>query len=69
MAEASGILHAFQQEHGTGLREGHYMPSMNPWRKAHPEERIRELEAEREYHLKALENIETQIQKQRELMG
>ena len=42
---------------------------MNPWQREHPEQRIRELEAEREYHLKALENIEAAIQKQRERMG
>ncbi len=42
---------------------------VNPWRRAHPEERIRELEAEREYHLKALENIEEAIQKLRERMA
>ena len=34
-----------------------------------PEERIRELEAEREWHLKALENIEAAIRKQRGLMA
>jgi hypothetical protein len=39
---------------------------MNPWQREHPEQRIRELVAERDYHLKALENIEAAIQKQRE---
>lgn len=34
-----------------------------------PEERIRELEAEREYHLKALENIEAAIRQQRGRMA
>ena len=34
---------------------------MNPWQREHPETRIRELAAEREWHLKALENIEAQI--------
>jgi len=41
---------------------------MNSWQKEHPEQRIRELAAEREYHLRALENIESQIQKQWERM-
>jgi hypothetical protein len=34
---------------------------MNAWQREHPEQRIRELAAEREYHLLALENIERQI--------
>jgi hypothetical protein len=37
---------------------------MNAWQKEHPEQRIRELAVEREYHLLALENIEKQIQRQ-----
>jgi len=36
---------------------------MNAWQKEHPEQRIRELAAEREYHLLALENIEATIQR------
>lgn len=42
---------------------------MNPWQRSPPEQRIRELAAERDYHLKALENIEAAIQKQRERMA
>ena len=37
---------------------------MNAWQRQNPEERIRELVAERNYHLNALENIEAAIQKQ-----
>jgi hypothetical protein len=40
--------------------------ALNPWRKVNPEERLREMVAERDYHLKALENIEAAIQKLRE---
>lgn len=36
---------------------------MNPWQREHPEQRIRELRAEAEYHWKALENIEAAIQR------
>jgi hypothetical protein len=36
---------------------------MNAWQKEHPERRVRELVTEREYHLKALENIESQLQR------
>jgi hypothetical protein len=42
---------------------------MNPWQRAPPEQRIRELIGEREYHLKALENIEAAIREQRGRMG
>ena len=42
---------------------------MNPWQRQNPEERLRELVAERDYHLKALENIEAAIQKQWERMA
>ena len=42
---------------------------MNAWQQRNPEERLRELVAERNYHLKALENIEAAIQKQWERMG
>lgn len=37
---------------------------MNPWQRTPPETRIRELTEEREWHLKALENIEAQIKEQ-----
>ena len=37
---------------------------MNPWQREHPEQRIRELAAEREYHLLALEHIEERIREQ-----
>jgi hypothetical protein len=37
---------------------------MNPLQRQNPEQRLRELVAERDYHLKALENIEAAIQKQ-----
>jgi hypothetical protein len=36
---------------------------MNAWQQEHPEQRIRELRAEAEYHLLALENIEAAIQR------
>jgi hypothetical protein len=39
---------------------------MNAWQKANPVSRIKELQEEREYHLKALENIEAQIQRFKE---
>ena len=42
---------------------------MNAWQRSPPAQRIRELVAERDYHLKALENIEAAIQKQRERMA
>ena len=42
---------------------------MNSWQREHPEQRIRELVVERDYHLKALENIEAAIQRQRERMA
>ena len=38
-------------------------------RRVPPEDRIQELEAEREWHLKALENIEAAIRQQRERMA
>jgi hypothetical protein len=42
---------------------------MNPWQREHPGQRIRELQAEREYHLLALENTERgAIQRQWERM-
>ena len=42
---------------------------MNTRQRENPEERLRELVAERDYHLKALENIEEAIQKLRERMA
>jgi hypothetical protein len=36
---------------------------MNPWQQSPPEQRIRELRAEREWHLLALEHIEDAIQR------
>ncbi len=42
---------------------------MNAWQREHPEQRLRELSDEREYHLKALENIEAAMQRQWERMG
>jgi predicted Holliday junction resolvase-like endonuclease len=38
---------------------------MNSWQRENPEERLRELVAERNYHLKALEHIESQIRELR----
>ena len=38
------------------------------WQREHPEQRIRELAAEREYHLLALERTEEAIRKQWELI-
>ena|GEM_PF-5433990 len=38
---------------------------MNPWQRSPPEQRKRELAAEREYHPLELENIKAAIQKQR----
>ena len=37
---------------------------MNAWQRQNPEERLRELAAEREYHLLALERTEEAIRKQ-----
>ena len=37
---------------------------MNAWQREHPEQRIRELTAEREWHLLALEHIEERIREQ-----
>ena len=42
---------------------------MNPWQRTPPEQRIRELRAEAEYHLLALENIEAAIQRLWERMA
>jgi len=42
---------------------------MNTRQRENPEQRIRELATERNYHPKALENIEAAIQKLREWMG
>jgi predicted Holliday junction resolvase-like endonuclease len=39
---------------------------MNSWQKENAANRLRELQAEREYHLKALENIEERIKYFRE---
>lgn len=36
---------------------------MNAWQRQNPEERLRELVAEREYHLLALENTEEAIRR------
>ena len=42
---------------------------MNAWQRQNPEERLRELVAERDYHLKALERTEEAILKLRERLA
>lgn len=42
---------------------------MNAWQKENPAKRMQELVAERDYHLKALENVEDAIKKLRERLA